>query len=222
MTVKLTKSRPTKGGTALATSPVVFDQPHLILVEGADDQVLVAKLIDHEKLTGFHVHELGGKDSAWSDSVSFITASPEFRANGKSVGLVQDADTNAAAAFQSLASALTSAALPAPITVEAVTGGPGVRTGVFVFPSANQAGTLEDLALLAAEAQRVALAQQYVQLVASATGSGPKSTSKAALQSYIACYPKVVRTFADGLKESYFILSSAALDPLRTFLRALT
>jgi hypothetical protein len=59
------------------TTNTTFSLPRLILVEGADDQAVLARLIKHENLAGFSIFNMSG-NTAWTTRIQTFQLEPTF------------------------------------------------------------------------------------------------------------------------------------------------
>jgi hypothetical protein len=121
-----------------------LEQPHLVLVEGSDDQAIVVAMVNHESLDGFHVHNMIGKDN-WHGKIKAICNVIGFP-KVTSLGLLRDADANGQSQFQSCVSALNAAGLPTPTGTGQLAAGPPAAA-IEIVPSIDSSGALEELCL---------------------------------------------------------------------------
>jgi hypothetical protein len=187
----------------------------LVLVEGSGDQAIVAAMIKHESLDGFHVHNMIGK-GGWSAKIKAICLNDGFD-DVTSLGLLRDADTNGQSQFDSCVSALTNAGLHAPTkTGELADGRPAVA--IEIVPSIDRPGAVEELCLPSFDTTILNCVDAYFQCV----GSG---------STLVRAKPRV-QTYLAGLKPHYTDLNVAArsggldlshgtFDGLRAFLQRL-
>lgn len=179
--------------------------PRLLLVEGADDEHVVRHLLEQTHGTlNFDIEQLGG--------VARIRAEIEAQAKvpGRTVlGIVVDANSDAAARWQSIRVALERADIQLPqlpdphgtIISPAAAGVP--KVGVWLMPDNQRAGELEDFlaALIPPDDDVWELAQRYVEQVPGHQLSKP---AKARLHAWLA-----VRTDGGRLGTS---ISAGAFD----------
>ena len=96
-------------------SPVVFDRPNVLLVEGQDDLAFAASQIEQVQMQDeFQVHVMGGNKKNWRAQVSVILDDDWFSLNGRSLGVVLDADLSLESAFQSGCSMIRDVGVPVP------------------------------------------------------------------------------------------------------------
>lgn len=213
MSAKLT---PTRDGTTYA-----FDRPLLALVEGRDDQSVLARQIERvSDGNDWQVHSMDGNRTSWG-SVLDVALASDFAVVGRAVALVQDADTDAVAVFKRLRDLLTARGFPSPASHNEVASDGRWNAGIFVLPDGSSEGALEDLLLSTVDARRKDLADGYIDSVAREYVP-PKHPSKNTVLAYIAGHFEHVRSLpvAVGIDE-IFPPDAPELDPLRDFVRRL-
>ena len=137
----------------------IFDQPRAILVEGADDQAIVAALIRHEGLEDFQVHDMRGNKS-WGQRLETIIRQPEFSVTVKALGLIKDADANPNAAFDSCVGVLRRYSLPEPRGAGELAHG-AISVAVMIAPSVSRQGAIEDLCMDSFDEAHLACVRSY-------------------------------------------------------------
>lgn len=213
MSVRRTAKVPLPAMEALS-----FEHPHLVLVEGADDAGVLAEIIEHEELEGFHIHDMQG-NTGWPTSLRVAALDPGFRRTVRSIGLVADADDSPDRTFQRCESVLLAAGLPRPEDV-----GPGsIRTRILVMPDGANSGAIEDMFLGMADVDRLEHVDNYFsRLLGSGLAHAQGSAlSKARLQAYLAGMPAVARNVTGAIRKGLFDLGHPALDHVKEFLRSL-
>jgi uncharacterized protein DUF3226 len=188
-----------------------FEEPHVVLVEGKEDQALVAALIDHEGLQGFHVHDMIGKDG-WTGKLRAIC---RVRGFGKvvSLGLVRDADTNGQTAWTSCRTSIAAARLPLPsLPGQLQPGRPSVA--VAIIPGVDSTGALEELCLPSFQPERMTCVDGYFQCLAS-----PSASSKAIVQTYLAGLQPSRRDLAVAARHRALDLTHPTFNSLRQLLQ---
>lgn len=205
MTVVITAE---EGRNALTS----FEQPRVVLVEGSDDQAIIAALIEHESMQGFHVHNMIGK-SRWTGKLRAIC---RVRGFGKVVGLglVRDADTNGQAEWDSCRSALTAARLPLPSAPgQLQPGRPSVA--VAIVPALASTGAIEELCLSSFELDRLTCVDSYFRCLP----TSPNPSSKAIVQTYLAGLQPARTNLADAARHGALDLSHPTFDSLKELLQ---
>jgi hypothetical protein len=196
---------------------VTFDKPHLILVEGADDQAVIAAMIRHETLEGFQVHNMSGK-SSWGARVELIAGQPEFSVNVQSFGLVKDADTSPDAAWDSCTGVLQRCSLPVPTAaMNIATGQPS--TAIMIVPSRSRQGAIEELCIDSFDESRSACVVGYFECL---SNSGFTQTqAKGYVQAYLAGLETAPRDLKVASDRGKLDMADQAFDELRSFVRIL-
>lgn len=192
-----------------------FDQPHVVLVEGSEDQALTGALIEHESLQGFHVHNMIGKDS-WNGKLRAIV---RVRGFGKvvSLGLVRDADANGQSAWTSCRSALTAARLQLPsVPGQLQSGRPSIA--VAIIPSLDSVGAIEELCMPSFRPERMVCVDNYFRCLA----GSPSPSSKAVVQTYLAGLQPSRRDLTVASRHGALDLAHPTFNPLREFLYELS
>jgi hypothetical protein len=189
-------------------------QPYLVLVEGSDDQAIVAGLIRFESIEGFHIHNMIGKDE-WTRKLRGICRSRGFgRVHG--LGLVRDADSDGASQFQSCRTSLEVAKLPVPTATSVLEAGrPAVA--IFIVPETTRVGAIEEVCLPSFDAARMGCVDGYFSCLPGAVATKPK----ASVQTYLAGLQPSCRDLKVAVREGLIDFSHATFDGLREFLHEL-
>lgn len=198
-------------------SNIRFEIPHLVLVEGGDDQALVAAMIRHEGLDNFQVHNMFGKQS-WTDRFGTVAKQLDFRSNVKSVGLVMDADNNPDGAWDSCTAALVNSGLPAP-TEPLTLAGATISAAIMIVPSRSERGALEELCLRSFDPQRIACVDGYFACLAEFSTN--RGRGKGYAQAYLAGLQSAPRDLAVACHRNMIDMGHPAFDEIRTFVHAL-
>jgi hypothetical protein len=209
----LTPPSPTYGSEV-----TYFTQECLVLVEGSDDQAVIAALVEHEGLEGFQIHNMGGK-SSWTTRVRAIVVDPGFKDNVRALGLVRDADNDATASWQSCKAALEAADLVAPAQVGEVAPGEPA-TCVAIVPSADGIGAIEEVCLASLPADRMACIGSYFECIDGDDGPAWRA-SKALVQAYLASLDPLARSLTIAARKRQLDVAHVAFDELRSFLYGL-
>jgi hypothetical protein len=129
-----------------APPPVPITLPKLLLVEGATPMHFFEAFLQHLGIASeIEIRNYGGINDL-TTFLRFLTASGSFRRLVTSLGVVRDAEADAAAAFGSVTAAfaavgLTSARMPP------------IRTSVFILPDNRSPGMIETLGMEAVKAE---------------------------------------------------------------------
>jgi hypothetical protein len=195
-----------------------FTQERLVLVEGSDDQAVMAALVEHEGLDGFQIHNMGGK-SGWTARLRAIVVDEGFKENVHALGLVRDADNDAAACWQSCKAALDAADLAAASRAGKVAPG-DPATCVAIVPSAGGLGAIEDVCLASFPADRMACVGSYFECIDS-DDEPAQRVSKALVQVYLASLDPLARNLTIAARKRQLDVAHGAFDELRSFLYGL-
>jgi hypothetical protein len=200
--------------------PREITEPKQLVVEGGDAKVFFGVLLDHMGLTGVQVQDFGGKDEL-GGFLKVLRIAPNFERMVISVGIVRDAETNAAAAFQSVCGALSGAGLPVPAQ-PLMPMGHGPQINVLILPDAATPGMLETVLLRAVSNDPVMeCIDQYLRCVEQQTGSLPGNMPKAQVQAFLASRPRPGLPMGHAARAGYLCLDSPAYDGVKQFLQAL-
>jgi hypothetical protein len=197
---------------------VTFDGPVVVLTEGADDALFVVAVAEGCGISDVQAHVMEGKDTDWRAAVRFVSRHPSFRLRARAMGLVRDADDDPAAAFDSCAGALQSAALPQPARDTGVVHDADKTLGIFIMPGDEQPGAMEDLVMGAADAARLECVDQYIECLKRKAVPTPTHQNKGRVQAYLAGLPSSPKTLAVATQQNLFDWSSDAFEPLRAWL----
>lgn len=159
------------------------ENPKLLLVEGRDEEEFFASLLEHLAISDVEVWAIQGK-SRLSSRLKALVRAPHA-VPIVSVGIVQDADNDPAAAFHSICSALEAADLPAP---EAPLQPHGVnpRITVMIVPDAVTPGMLEDVCLASvADDPATACVDEFFRCLQERISSIPQNQAKARLRAFL-------------------------------------
>lgn len=121
-----------------------IEKPHVLIGEGKDEENFFQALCDYCDINSVQVLGLGGKTKLRAFLLALVNT-PGFT-NIDSLGIARDADSDGAAAFQSVQDALRAANLPIPSRPLDVSGS-NPRVSVMIIPGEDEIGALEDLCL---------------------------------------------------------------------------
>lgn len=163
-----------------------MESDSLLLVEGIDDaRFFMAFLRDGLNTTNVQIVQVGGNQRFRTFLAETLLVS-ENLTNLRRLGVVTDADTNAAAAFQRIRSALDDAGFPAPRQVWDTAQSNNLGVSVAVLPDGSAPGDLEALCLRSIAAEPLtACVDEYI-ACARAAGGEIAEPNKARLHAYLA------------------------------------
>ena len=211
------------------TNTIRIEAPHLLLVEGKDEELFFRALVDQRLASGAakpQVIRLGGKDRFGHQLRGLA---PDIRDYPVvSVGVVRDADEHAAGALQSVCDALAAAGFPTPGSHGEIVG-TSPRVGVFVMPDGRSPGALEALCQQSVESEPAgSCVLEYLDCLKMREGWGDgteRNTAqrdKAFVHAYLAsCRDPVART-GEGAQQGVWNFRHEAFRPVTKFLRQLT
>jgi hypothetical protein len=194
----------------------------LVVVEGRDDQALVAALVEHLGLEEFQVHSVAGK-TGWIGKIKAIANDDSFNDNVERVGFMRDADADGRASWQSCVAAIVATGLTPPISAGILGGsspGSDIRAAVHIVPSVTDNGAIEDLLLPTLDPARVACIDSYLACL-EARQIPCSSSGKTRFKVYLAALPVNIRDISVALAKGYINLAHPNLESMRLFLQAL-
>jgi len=217
---------------------IALEEPRLLIVEGTHDKAFFQALLRHMGIAGqerVEVLDVGGK-TGLSGNLTLVARSPELRdfaekGTAISLGVVRDADDNAASAFESVNSALRNNGFPVPDEPGAIRKGnlsrsgapaiPDVAISVFIMPGAGGTGALEELCIDAIHYEPAyACVEAFFECIdREAPLKGPRRVAKAHAHAYLATKADPVTHAGLGAQKGYWPFDSEVFDELKAFLR---
>ncbi len=201
-------------------------EPKQLLVEGKDQKNFFEKFIRHFRLPNIQVHDFGGVTDLQIYLPEFVDISG-FRASAvrpgvRSLGIVRDAEQNAASAFQSVQSALQKAGLPVPDDPGKRNPGPPAVTA-YILPGGGQSGMLETLLCHTFDADPVRKCiDDFFSCVDALPGSQPAPRrDKARAHAYLTTMAEPHVSVGVAAQKDYWPLNHQAFADLRNFLKSL-
>lgn len=163
-----------------------MESDSLLLVEGIDDaRFFMAFLRDGLNTTNVQIVQVGGNQRFRTFLAETLLVS-ENLTNLRRLGIVTDADTNAAAAFQRIRSALADAGFPAPRQVWDTAQSNSLGVSVAVLPDGSAPGDLEALCLSSLAGDPLTTCVDQYIACARAAGRQISEPNKARLHAYLA------------------------------------
>lgn len=210
--------------------PKLEECAHILIVEGYGDLLFYAEALEWLKNpSGVFIQLLDGSGNfkrkkhkeIKSGLESFL--SPALLAQKTAIGVIVDADTDAAATSQRLAAVL-STITGQPVTTGAWTPGPP-RIGLFVVPGGGRQGEIETLVWEAwsndpANAGPKTCIDSYLTCMAS-HGRTAHSPDKGRIGALLAVLSDEDPRLGPGARDQAFTFTSPELQPLLDFLRPL-
>ena len=191
----------------------------LVLAEGRDEEHFLASLLRHLAIHDIEVHSYQGKDNLRRYLIGLMNT-PGF-AQVESIGVVRDADNNAAAAFQSVQGNLTAVGLPVPEEV-LVAAGTTPRVTVFIMPGNADQGALEDLCLSALENDpAIGCVSDFMECIHQVVTNVPGNLSKAKMHAFLASREDPELRLGEAAQRGYLPWGNPAFNHLTGFVRSL-
>lgn len=188
----------------------------LLLVEGEDERRFLEVLLRLAGKDDVQVLAYGGKNSL-SAQFPAVMRTPGFD-RVTWLGIAQDADLDAAAAFQRVHDVLTRNAHPAPTQPWRVQSGQPA-TVVLIWPDGVRHGDLEELvwdAIVQTAPAAATCVAAYFQCLGTVSPQSP--SSKARVHAYLASLARPDHRLGTAAQAGLLPLSSAVFDPFRSLL----
>ena len=190
-----------------------------LLVEGNDQRNFFSALCDEIAVADVQIQNFGGVPELRGFLLALSNA-PDF-GRVSSIGIVRDAERNAADALRSVQGSLHNAGLPAPDR-------PGVRVGehpaasVLILPGDNRPGMLETLLCETIEdTPEARCIDAFFECVEALPDVSIGRRDKARAQAWLATRPDPHVSVGVAAQKDYWDLDHAALGQVRDFLTAL-
>ena len=197
--------------------PGSIDKSKQLLVEGEDENQFFGALLDHLENDEIQVQSYGGKDNLRRFLKAFLNV-PIFD-EVQSIGIVRDADTDAATAFKSVQNSLTSVELPVPDEMLAPATG-ALRVGIFIMPDNSNPGALEDLCLNALEGDlAIGCVSDFIQCIQDSVQKVPKNMAKARMHAFLASREDPELRLGIAAHRGYLPWGNAAFGQLIEFVK---
>ena len=195
---------------------IEIEQPHVLVVEGREEELFFGELIKHLRLQGVQIMPLGGKEKLRLELKALVRTSGFHKVN--SLGIVRDADNDPMAAFQSVCDGLQAVGLPVPKhPLKPV--GTSPKVAVVILPEENMHGMLEDLCLKAVtEDKAVRCVERYFECLQELRLACPDNMSKAKVQVFLASRRKALR-LGEAAQAGYWPWGAKAFEQVREFLQ---
>ena len=198
------------------------EQLRFLVVEGVSEEHLFNALFAHMRRGGVEVGDIEiivseGKDNIRGD-IQAITQITNFDAV-VSIGVVRDADDNAADAFRSVQGALRAAGLPAPSAPLSVVGS-DPKVAALILHHGRSSGVLEDVCLEAMEDDpAMGCVRDYISCIKGRLDARaqPRSPSKAMAQAFLASRRESGLLLGQAAHRGYWDFEHSAFDALKEF-----
>ncbi|NIA03553.1 MAG: hypothetical protein GWP12_03340 [Nitrospirae bacterium] len=190
-------------------------QKKVLAVEGKDEINFFSALLKYMEITDFEVREVGGKKQ-FSNKLPALVRMSGF-SDIETLAIIQDADVNAEAAFESIRNILKKESLKPPNQVYQFSNGTP-KIGIFIMPGNSDAGMLEDLCLnTVKDHSAMACTESFIDCV-SKLEKPPKNIAKAKAQAFLAAMPEIANSVGVGAQKGYWDFNSEELTDLKSFI----
>jgi hypothetical protein len=199
-------------------SPITYSK--VLVVEGSDAFGFFKALLRHlDLLTEVEIRNFGGVDNL-AKYLGTLVATSGFT-SVTSLGIVRDAEANAAFAFQSVCGSLRQANLNVPQQPMATAEG-SPQVSVFILPDCVNSGMLETLCLQAVNNDpAMPCVGGYFACLERQGIVPPDNKPKAQLHTFLASRPKPDLLLGQAAHAGYLQLDNPAFEQLKQFLHAL-
>jgi len=193
------------------------DKPHLLIVEGKDEENLFQKFIEIMNIANLQVLGIGGKNEL-RRNLELVVNDPLFR-KIQTISVIRDADDDPRAAFQSVRDALKHYKLAAPPKpLELAPGRPMVQ--VMILPDAKNKGALETICMESVKNDpATACVEKYIECLEK-TGIPLPRKDKSRANAFISSREYPDCRVGESAQKGYWNLRSRAFKPIKTFLEA--
>lgn len=192
----------------------------LLLVEGRDDEGLFGALFAHlGGMPEIEIRKYDGKDNLrpYLRTLKMVRGFSAVT----SIGIIRDADENAAGAFQSVRDTLVNEDLPAPTeALRPSTGSP--TTTIAVLPIGETEGELEDLLLTSVNTDpAISCVDEYITCLETQGLKLPNKLSKARLHAFLASREQPNLLIGQAARAGYFLWDTPPFANVIQFVRTL-
>ena len=201
--------------------PQPINKEALLLVEGKDPLNFFEALCKHLSLSQqLQIMNFGGVGELRGFLVG-LRGQSGFR-NVKSIGMIRDAETGAAGAFQSVHTSLEHAGLTVPNEPEQVSRDGQPAVGVLILPGQDKSGMLETLLCetFVDGPERRCIDAFFRCVQKQCPGANIKNRDKARARAFLATKPDSYPSVDIAARKGYWPLDHEALEPARTFLKS--
>jgi hypothetical protein len=200
--------------------PEPIEKEKLLVVEGHDERRLLSVLLKKLGRLDVQIIPCNGKDAMPTVLESLGKISGFSRVD--TVGIVRDAESNAASAFQSVRDALLRGRFEPPRVPGIFSQGSTPRIGILIVPPGKDTGMLEDLCLEAIARDPVLpCIDEFFRCIASRAGRTPRSPSRSRVHAWLASQVDPFSRLGEAAERGYWPLDEPAFCPLHEFLGAL-
>lgn len=201
---------------------IEISQDLLLLVEGRDEFNLFKRLIEScfSYTPGVQIMDIGGKTTL-GRSLKTIRTAALSRPSLRSIGIVRDADTDAADSFKSVCDSVRQAGY-APPTAHADFSDASPSIGIFIVPDGNEPGAIETICRRSVQDDEAArCVDAYMECLETHNALKSNNPDKTFTHAYLAATSDPVARVGEGALQGAWNFQSPAFANLRTFIHDL-
>ena len=194
----------------------------LLLVEGRDEVNLFDALMKHclDAESTVQVIDAGGKDR-FSKNLKAISTAARARPSLRAIGVVRDADNDAAGAFRSVCDHIRNVGYEPP-AAHGVYSDATPSMGVFIVPNGEEPGAIETLCRQSREGDDVAkCVDEYLNCLDGNDAMRSANEDKSFAHAYLAAMEDPVARVGEGARQGVWDFESVAFAELSEFVRTL-
>ncbi|MBN1323517.1 MAG: hypothetical protein JW986_05885 [Methanotrichaceae archaeon] len=193
-----------------------IDQSHILIVEGIDDAEFFKSYLEYISSSDIEIWPIGGKTRLTKALGALKMLSGFSRVI--SLGIIRDADDDAAGAFQSVCDSLSRNGLPAPDRIgrPSLCSPPIVR--VMILPDGQKPGMLETLCMESVRDDKIMPCIDRFFECAKDPVHQPPQMDKARLQVYLASRMEPGKRLGESANSGYWKFDDKAFDDVKRFL----
>ena len=194
----------------------------LLLVEGRDEVNLFDALMKHclDAEPTVQVIDAGGKDR-FPKNLRALSTAARTRPSLCAIGVVRDADDDAAGAFRSVRDHIRNVGYEPP-AVHGKFSDATPSIGVFIVPNGEAPGAIESLCRSSREGDDVSrCVEDYIRCLAEHDAMRSTNVDKTFAHAYLAAMGDPVARIGEGARQGVWDFGSRAFSELSDFLRSL-
>lgn len=192
---------------------------NLLLVEGRDEVNFFECYLNFLKIDSIQIIEVKGKEN-FKREIPKLKVLPGF-SDVMKIGIIRDADTDFVATFRSIYDRLKENGFN-PVKECNIFSESHPSIGIFIMPSSNQNGSLEDLCLEAINNDEIMkCSYQFIDCLKS-FNPNIKNESKRLIQTYLASKDELCSNIGLGAMKKYWNFDSVYYNDLKNFIKELS
>jgi hypothetical protein len=189
----------------------------LLLVEGKDELNFFTALLNTLNIDTVQIIDIGGKQQLHSKFQALINM--DGFEHVEKYAIIQDADDDYQATFQSITGLLRKLNQPSPQEICQFVSNDKVAVGIYIFPRKEHNGMLEDLCLASIDNNFLTCIDEYLSCIEQFTTI--KNKPKARLYSYLSVNAKNTLSLGVAAMQGVFDLNNESFLELKEFLENL-